>query len=130
MITSVRAHASMAPNVHFKFGSAKLGVQHDATLDYAVKWLRSANAKSMFIEAYADRVGSAQSNFRLSRRRGEAFKAALVQPGFRPDQITVRAYGESRLALETADGVAEPQNRWAIVFIDTAAPTPNGPVTP
>lgn len=129
-MTSERAHASIPPHVYFQSGSAKLDRQHEVTLDHAAAWLRSANAKTMYIEANADRVGSAESNLRLSRLRGEAFKAALVRRGFRPDQITVRAYGESHLVVETPDGVAEPQNRWAIVFIDTVAPTPGSRTTP
>src|SRR5687768_15524806 len=116
--------ASFPPYVQFDSGSARLTAQAEARLDDAVTWLRSNNAETIWIQAQADRVGPASANLRLSRQRGEAVKAALVRRGFRPDQITIRAYGESRPLVSTPDGVAEPDNRLAIIFIDSMARQP------
>jgi outer membrane protein OmpA-like peptidoglycan-associated protein len=102
--------------------------QGEAILDWAVRWLQEANAESITVDGNADRVGSAAANRRLSRRRAEAVRAALVRRGFPTDRITVRAFGEERPLVETEDGVAERQNRYAIVMIERmgpqAAPTP------
>ena len=90
-------------------------------LDYAAQWLRESRAVAVSIEASTDRVGSASSNLRLSRRRGEAVKAALVRRGIPAEQITVKALGETRPLVETADGIPESQNRYAMIFIDRMA---------
>jgi outer membrane protein OmpA-like peptidoglycan-associated protein len=120
-VASTQAQASGPPMVWFASGDAHLDGQSEAMLDYAAGWLRSARAEKIIIEAGADCVGSATSNLLLSRRRGEAVKAALVGRGFRSGQIEVRAFGESRPIVETADGVAERQNRYAMLVIETQA---------
>ena len=88
-------------------------------LDWAIEWLRSANADKIRVDAAADRVGSDSFNLRLSRRRGEAVKAALVRRGFPADRIEVRALGEAQPLVETADGVAQRDNRYASIMIET-----------
>lgn len=115
------ATASGPFTCYFESGSFRLTPLHEDILNHAVDWLRSNNATAIFIEASADRVGSASSNLRLSQRRGEAVRQGLIRRGFRPDQISVRAFGEERPLAETADGVPEPQNRFAMIFIDAAA---------
>jgi outer membrane protein OmpA-like peptidoglycan-associated protein len=112
------ASATGPPLLFFDTGSAHLGPTAAATLDYAAEWLRGAHAELISIEASADRVGSAAANRRLARRRGETVKAALVRRGFRADQIIIKAFGESRPLIETPDDVPEPQNRFAMIFIE------------
>jgi OOP family OmpA-OmpF porin len=63
------------------------------------------------IRAHADRLGSSEYNGRLSRRRGEAVKRALVQRGLLPEAIRVHALGETELPVITSDNVGEQLNR-------------------
>lgn len=76
----------------------------------------SVGAETFCIVASADRVGSRSYNLRLSRRRGEAVRRELVRRGFRANAIVIRAWGEDRGLVETADGVAEANNRFAMMF--------------
>jgi OOP family OmpA-OmpF porin len=115
--------------VWFDSGNARLSPTAVLILDNAAKWLRANSAELISIEAFADRLGSNAANLRLSRRRGEAVKAMLVQRGFRPDQILVKAFGEKRPLIETLDGVAERQNRYAMIFIERMGDMPNSTVS-
>lgn len=64
----------------------------------------------------ADRAGSDAYNLKLSERRAEAVRRALVQAGVPADRITARWVGEREPPVPTPQGVREPRNR--VVDID------------
>lgn len=116
MIIATEAMATMPPSIWFEPGSARLRARDLVAFAQAEREARSIGAEAFCIVASADRVGSRSYNLRLSRRRGEAVKQELIRRGFRADAIVVRARGEDRGLMETADGVAEAQNRFAMIF--------------
>ncbi len=63
------------------------------------------------VAGHADRTGSDGYNMRLSLRRAQAVSAELVRLGVPRGSITTQGFGERNLAVQTADGVREPQNR-------------------
>jgi outer membrane protein OmpA-like peptidoglycan-associated protein len=101
----------------FDTDSVDIDAQGDAVLDWGIGWLRSVNAVRIEISGHTDRVGSDRYNLDLSRRRAEAVKAALIKRGFPAANIVVIPYGEERPLVETADEVAERQNRYVLVQI-------------
>ncbi|HEY9348645.1 MAG TPA: OmpA family protein [Inquilinus sp.] len=77
-------------------------------------WLRCVDGVDII--GHADRAGSAASNLDLSLRRAEAVRDALVARGVPESLLSVRAVGESDPLVPTADGVAEPQNRFVEIY--------------
>ena len=75
----------------------------------------SGGAASMptmvIVEGHADTSGPNDYNERLSQRRAEAVRQALVQEGWPRDRIQVRAMGEADPLVQTDDGVREPATR-------------------
>ena len=72
----------------------------------------SANkAKAISITGYTDRSGTDAYNLKLSERRADAARAALIAAGIPADAITTAWKGESENAVPTADGVKEQANR-------------------
>lgn len=112
-----------SPNIlFFGSGSARLDALDERLLDAAIIWLREVGATRIRIDGAADRDGSAAANRRLSRRRAEAVRDALVRRGFPAGAIAIRAFGEDRPLLETPDGVADMNNRYVYIGIEEAAP--------
>jgi outer membrane protein OmpA-like peptidoglycan-associated protein len=111
--------AALSPFVvFFDSGSAALDSQARAVLDNAAAQIRFTEVREILIEGAADRVGSAAANLRLSRRRVETVRAYLVARGVPAAVIRTQAQGETgRPLIETADGVGEPQNRYAAVIV-------------
>ena len=70
-----------------------------------------SEAPTLTIIGHADRSGSAEYNLELSRRRAEAVRDYFIAGGVLPELLVVQADGESRPAVETSDGVREPDNR-------------------
>ncbi len=60
---------------------------------------------------HTDSSGPDEYNLKLSVRRADAVKGALVGDGVPSDKITTKGVGKAGQLVPTADGVREPQNR-------------------
>lgn len=63
------------------------------------------------VTGHADRRHTREYNDKLSLARAAAVRDRLVALGFKAEQVSVVGRGERELAVQTADGVAEPRNR-------------------
>ncbi|MCB2055293.1 MAG: OmpA family protein [Geminicoccaceae bacterium] len=111
--------------VYFAFDSAELVPEARETIRQAAEFHREGGDASIVIPGYADTAGPADYNLKLSERRAEAVREALLQAGVPADQITdVEGRGENDLAVDTADGVALPLNRRVEILMATGGGTP------
>lgn len=90
----------------------------------AAELIREASARALSndidvvrVSGHADRSGGDAYNQALSQRRANVVRDALVANGVPADMIQLDAYGESRPAKPTPDGVREPLNRRTEVMI-------------
>lgn len=97
--------------VFFDFDRASLSGDAERIVAAAAANAQQAKATTIEVTGYADRSGSARYNLRLSQRRAESVKQALLARGVSPNEIDVRAEGENNPLVPTADGVREAQNR-------------------
>ncbi len=97
--------------VFFGFNKADLTPQALATIRKAVGAVRNSGSAAIRVVGHADRAGSISYNKALSVRRAQSVKKALIGEGIAAGTISVSGRGESEPAVQTADGVREPQNR-------------------
>lgn len=97
--------------VFFDFDRSNLSADADRIVAAAAANAQQARATTVEVTGHADRSGSARYNMRLSQRRADIVKQALIARGIPADQIAVTAAGESQPLVPTADGVREAQNR-------------------
>ncbi|MEQ9813647.1 MAG: OmpA family protein [Azospirillaceae bacterium] len=97
--------------VFFDWDRANLTQQANQVLDEAVNAYNRSGFAQVLAQGHADRSGPADYNVGLSQRRGESVRQGLVARGVAPDEIVVRAFGETQPLVPTPDGVREPQNR-------------------
>lgn len=97
--------------VYFGFDEWFLRAEALQVIDQAMETARAGGHQEIILSGHADRAGPAEYNQRLSLRRAEAVKATMVELGALPEAIRVYAYGETRPAVPTPDGVPEPLNR-------------------
>ena len=123
--------------VFFDWDVAELDATADQVLDAATSRVRTAFSGGtagatagasgggaatptiVIIEGHADKSGPNDYNQRLSQRRAEAVRQALVQRGWPADRIEIRAMGEEDPLVETRDGVREPANRRVRISLQT-----------
>ncbi len=93
-----------------------------ATLD-----IRDGGAGVVLVEGHTDTLADADYNLALSKRRAQVIRNELIARGARPATITQTPLGQTQLAVETADEVAEDANRRVtITFADMGAfPAPD-----
>jgi outer membrane protein OmpA-like peptidoglycan-associated protein len=98
--------------VFFEPGSSRIDASDAAILD---NFIASAayfpEGTIIHLEGNADRVGTEQANRRLSCARARAVEQYLVAHGIHPGRTMLYGRGESSPLLETADEVAEANNR-------------------
>lgn len=111
--TMAKIDALKAPPraVFFPLDSANLDKRARVTLTRMAAKAMRLNAPRVTIQGHADRSGSTAHNLRLSLRRADVVRAALIAEGVPPGRIAVSAAGERRLRAPTPDNVAHPDNR-------------------
>ena len=80
-------------------------------LDNAAQAYTTTGQAQVMLAGYTDTSGSASYNVGLSQRRADGVKTYLAGKGVPDSALTTQAFGETRLLVQTADGVREPQNR-------------------
>ena len=109
--------------VYFAFDSAELDQQARATIQDAIQSWRETGEAEVSIVGHADTSGDEEYNQRLSERRARAVEDAMLAQGVPVGAITTAGRGERDLAVQTGDGVREPENRRVVVAL-SGAPEP------
>ncbi len=101
--------------VYFDFNKAALTSSGREVIKQAVAAAQQGSIAHISVTGHTDTVGSADFNQRLSERRANAVRQALIADGLPAGEITAKGVGKSELAVPTADGVKEPRNRRAVI---------------
>ena len=110
--------------VFFDWDKSLITTDAAAILDRAAEQFAATGQANVALAGHADTSGAADYNMRLSQRRADAVKAYLAGKGVPEAAMVTEAFGETRLLVETADGVREPQNR-RVEITFSGAPQPN-----
>jgi len=103
--------------VYFDLNEWHLSAEALTNITDAINTARSEGQSQIISAGYADTTGTAAYNMKLSRRRADFVKDTMVEMGARAEAIKVEAYGETHLAVPTADGVKEPKNRRDVITL-------------
>lgn len=97
--------------VYFDLDATALTGSSAQEIATAAEAVRRTGAALVRITGHADRAGTDPHNLALSRARAEAVRGAIRRLGLPDVGILTQAYGETRPAVATGDGVKEPRNR-------------------
>ncbi len=97
--------------VYFDFDRANLTDAAQSLIAARAAEAREYEIENIVVSGNTDTAGSAAYNQRLSARRAEVVREALISNGIDSSVITIEALGESNPARPTGDGVREPLNR-------------------
>jgi OmpA-OmpF porin, OOP family len=102
--------------VYFDFNKSTLTSSGRDVIKQAATAAQQGSIAHISVTGHTDTVGSADFNQRLSERRANAVRQALIAQGVPANEITARGVGKTELAVPTADGVKEPRNRRAVIM--------------
>lgn len=102
--------------ITFRTGSASLSRADLNTVRQAADAYQKG-ASAVKVTGFTDTVGKSQANQRLSDRRAESVARALIRAGVPASAVTTAGVGETQLAVQTGDHVAEQANRRVVIDI-------------
>lgn len=101
--------------VYFDFNKSTLTSSGRDVIKHAAAAAQQGSISHISVTGHTDTVGSADFNQRLSERRADTVRRALIAAGVPANEITAKGVGKTELAVPTADGVKEPRNRRAVI---------------
>ena len=104
-------------DVLFDTGQAELKPGAMRTVDQLAEFMKNYPDRTVMIEGHTDNVGGAEMNQRLSERRAEAVRQALVARGISSQRIQVRGFGFNYPLASNATAEGRQQNRRVEVII-------------
>ncbi|MEO1013758.1 MAG: OmpA family protein [Pseudomonadota bacterium] len=103
--------------VYFGYDKANLTADAMTAIQNAAAQALQNDIDVVLVSGNTDTSGNAEYNQRLSERRAQVVRDALIANGVPAGSISTEANGERNLAKPTPDGVREPLNRRAEVVI-------------
>lgn len=94
-------------DVNFNFDKYDLTAEGRANVKEAVEYINKEGG-DYFIDGFTDSVGTEAYNMKLSERRAQTVKDALIQEGIDESRLEIRAFGEQypKCTNETSEGRA------------------------
>jgi OOP family OmpA-OmpF porin len=108
--------------VHFDSGSADLTPGGRRNALEALERIKAMSPARVRVVGYADTVGDAGYNRHLSAQRARSIAMVLEQGGLSNGEVEIVGNGEDGLPEPTPDGVSEPLNRCAGIFVVMDSP--------
>lgn len=95
----------------FEWDKSDVTPEAASILDGAVANYANCGTAQVELRGYTDTSGTPKYNLGLSQRRADSVSAYMQSKGIAGGIITTKAFGETNLRVQTADGVRELQNR-------------------
>lgn len=109
---AARAPRPVSFTVNFASGSASSLTPESLPVIEALKSALAARpSPEIMVIGHTDRVGNAEANDALSKKRADAVRDILVAAGIEASRIETAGRGEREPLVQTADEVSEPRNR-------------------
>ena len=99
--------------VYFDFDSFKLSSKSIQTLRSAVTAMKENSSIKIIISGHADERGTREYNLALGQRRAESVRDYFAVNGVSKSRVSVKSYGEERLAVVGSDELSHSKNRRA-----------------
>ena len=103
--------------VFFDFDRSDITPEALRIIKQAAETAKRGSVPRIVVTGHTDLSGSVAYNQRLSERRAEAVRQALVREGLTAGAISTIGRGKTQPLVPTADGVREPQNRRAEIVL-------------
>lgn len=104
-------------DVLFDFDKASLKAGGERAADNLTRFLKEYPERNVMIEGFTDNIGSVDYNQRLSKRRANAVRDALINKGISSSRIQTRGYGEDFPVTSNNTEAGRQQNRRVEVII-------------
>jgi outer membrane protein OmpA-like peptidoglycan-associated protein len=98
-------------SIRFDFDKADVKPQYRDVLNRIAGVLMTLQQYSIYVYGYTDDVGTQDYNLKLSAKRADAVRTALIQAGIKPAVITTKGFGKSDPRVKGDTAKARSANR-------------------
>ena len=98
-------------DVNFDFDKAALKPTADEKIDKAVEHINKMAGETFELKGYTDSIGSEAYNLKLSQKRADVVRNALIKKGVPADRITAKGYGEASPVASNSTKAGRAENR-------------------
>lgn len=114
----VETRPNVRLNILFDFDKSNIKAKYKGEVEKAAAFLAQYPDAKAIIEGHTDSVGSDAYNQRLSERRANAVRQALIsQYGISASRLTAQGFGESRPVATNSTDAGRQENRRVMVVI-------------
>jgi len=103
--------------IHFNPGSADLTPGGERKTLTASRFIADLQVRSVRVVGYADTVGPTAFNQELAQARAGSVANLLRRTGVPGNLIETESMGETKMPMQTGDGVSEPLNRCVGILV-------------
>jgi len=103
--------------LYFNQSSSELIPESGALIPQIVTLIAKRKATDISVWGHTDRVGSTDSNLKLSQARANTVSRLLMTQGVPAENLDIQFFGETLPHVPTAYGVSEPRNRRVEVVV-------------
>jgi len=104
-------------NIHFDSGKATLQKGSEGEIKRILNFLNKNSSLKAEIQGHTDSSGKAESNLRLSQRRAETIRDALIAKGISADRLTAKGYGEAEPIADNKSVNGRRKNRRVVLKV-------------
>ncbi|MBQ0796464.1 OmpA family protein [Zhongshania sp.] len=109
-------------SVFFAHGGAEITTEVQERLAGIAELMRHSPNFRIALQGHSDNSGTSDFNYRLSRIRANAVKAALLELGVASSRIDVQAYGDTMPIAENSSSEGRARNRRVALRVIRALP--------
>ncbi len=106
--------------LRFDSATAVLPTTQLPTLDRVAEQLEDRPELSVIVQGHTDSLGSAQINQRLSQRRAEAVRRALIERGLDPERVAAEGAGSTQPIADNRTSEGQRRNRRVEIYLLSA----------
>lgn len=110
-VVEVSKVAEIAKVVYFDFNVSTFKAMYNNDLDAVVTFMKENTALKLNIDGYADEIGTAAYNLKLSDKRAANVIKYLIKKGVANDRLIKTAYGKSNPAADNSTEEGRSKNR-------------------
>jgi outer membrane protein OmpA-like peptidoglycan-associated protein len=104
-------------NIHFDSGKATLKKGSEGEIKRILDFLHENSSLNVEIQGHTDSSGKAESNLRLSQRRAETIRDALIEKGVSADRLKAKGYGEAEPIADNKSVNGRRKNRRVVLKV-------------
>jgi len=104
-------------NIHFDSGKATLKKGSEGEIKRVLDFLNKDSSLKAEIQGHTDSSGKAEFNLKLSQRRAETIRDALIAKGISADRLTAKGYGETTPIADNKSVNGRRQNRRVVLKV-------------